>query len=196
MFLFVFLFFLWSYFSFYWSDKHQTSSCQDKRKSHTHINYTPEQQSQWNQNRNPQSPSPEIPWALLYLSKKPISADLCNPSPSWSTTLPCSSHWPPPLQSPISSSSPGRSLVSSSGRLTTSCSLSLKITLHEAEARQSKFNCDTKVRSCLSPSAEKPSSYKKRQYLIRIDYIILNVNILCSAWRLFCWCTGDRLCLP
>lgn len=51
----------------------------------------------------------------------------------------------------LSSSSPGRSRVSTSGRLTTSCSVSPKITLHEAHKDwESKLNYDTKARRCLS----------------------------------------------
>lgn len=44
----------------------------------------------------------------------------------------------------------GRSWASTLGRFTSSCSISLKITLHEAEARERKFNYDTKARRCPS----------------------------------------------
>lgn len=44
--------------------------------------------------------------ALCFTSQTSISSDLSNLSPTEARPSPCSSHWPPSLQSPISSSSP------------------------------------------------------------------------------------------
>lgn len=98
---------------------------------------------------------------------------------------------------------PGRSSVSTAGRLTTSCSASLKITLRRGEAGESKSNYDTKAKTpvglivllTLPFHQQKPSCTMKSQWLLtRVDWIALHVDILIrnavyDRW-IYCWGEG------
>lgn len=137
----------------------------DKKK----ITPIPEQQSQWNQ-----SPPSEVSHLRSALPHKPPSALTSLTFHPLKRDPPHAAHTDhrrfraPSLHLP-----PGRSRVSASGRLTASCSISPKITLHEADASESKFDYDTNVRSGLSlivlltfpvlQQKKNPSSTKKTE---------------------------------
>lgn len=120
------------------------------------------------------------PVGVLYLTSLHQLWSL-QPFTYWCT----SSLLPPSPLSLFSSSSPGRSCASTADRLTTSCSVSLKITLHKAEAWEDKFNYDTKARGTsetnpsaytLCPSAENNPAQRKVNELNFRYWIMLHVE--------------------
>lgn len=102
-----------------------------------------------------------------------------HPSALTSFTLGSLKHDPPAAHADLRRLGP--SWVSPSGRLTASCSVILKITLHEAEACKSKFNYDTKPRRCLNlivlltlPVRQQKTLPFKEKRLLPIDLRVLN----------------------
>ncbi len=107
------------------------------------------------------------------------------------------------LQSPIPSSLHlplGRSCMSTSDRLTTWCSVSLKITLHEAKAWKRRFDYDTKARRSLklivlltlSVRQQKNQLCKEKwitsPYWLVLNYAVCHWSVF--SLQMFGWGTG------